>query len=126
MRSNKEIIIADYIEGYNRFDINRMLNNFDNEIIFENISNGEVNLSIKGKDAFIIQAKQAAAYFLERKQVIKSIRHCGDEVEVEIDYQAIVAIDMPNGLKKGEEINLKGRSIFKFIGNQIISLTDIS
>ncbi|MDB5205022.1 MAG: hypothetical protein JWR72_97, partial [Flavisolibacter sp.] len=31
-----------------------------------------------------------------------------------------------NGLKKGDEVKLKGKSIFQFLGDKIIRLTDIS
>jgi hypothetical protein len=35
-------------------------------------------------------------------------------------------MDFPNGLKKGNELILKGKSVFKFLDNKIIKLTDIS
>jgi hypothetical protein len=38
----------------------------------------------------------------------------------------VLAKDLPNGLKKGQELNLSGKSIFKFSGNKITSLTDLS
>lgn len=44
----------------------------------------------------------------------------------EIDYSATLATDLPNGLKKGHKIELKGKSIFKFLDNKIIELIDIS
>ena len=126
MTTVREKIIRDYIERYNQFDIESMVKHFHNEIVFENISNGEVNLSIKGKEAFITQAKLAAACFSERNQVMKSIKFHDNEFTVEIDYSAILAMDLPNGLKKGEELKLSGKSVFRFINNKIIALTDSS
>ena len=35
-------------------------------------------------------------------------------------------MDFPNGLKKGQELNLIGKSIFEFDGDKIIKLTDVS
>jgi hypothetical protein len=35
-------------------------------------------------------------------------------------------MDFPNGLQKGQELDLTGKSIFKFSGDTIIKLTDIS
>jgi len=46
--------------------------------------------------------------------------------EIEIEYFGILAIDFPNGMKKGGEIKLNGKSIFEFNDEKIIRLTDIS
>lgn len=124
--TERERIIHNYIEGYNAFDLDRMVVDFDDRIVFENMMNGEVNLSLKGLDAFLHQAELAKTYFSERKQVIRSFHHSANATEAEIDYHAILAMDFPNGLKKGEKIILKGRSVFEFDGSRIIRLTDIS
>lgn len=124
--SNKEKIINNYIEGYNQFDIDKMVLDFDDNIIFENISNGEVNMTLSGITAFKEQAEQAKAYFSAKTQTITSLEYKDDEVEVQIGYYAILGMDFPNGLKKGDELKLKGKSIFKFLDDKIIKLTDIS
>ena len=124
--NNKEKIIAQYIEAYNQFDTDKMVLDFDDNIVFENISNGEVNMTLSGINAFKEQAEQAKVYFSARTQTIASFEHKSDEVEVEIDYYAILAMDFPNGLKKGDELKLKGKSIFKFLDDKIVKLTDIS
>ncbi|WP_286965209.1 hypothetical protein [Flavobacterium sp. UBA4854] len=41
--TDKEKIIQNYIEGYNQFDIEKMIADFDESIVFENIQNGETN-----------------------------------------------------------------------------------
>lgn len=123
---NRETIIRDYIEAYNNFDIARMVKHFDDRIAFKNISNGQVNLSLTGKQEFIEQAEKAKEYFSERKQTVVSISHDKDESEVAIDYYAVLAVDLPQGLKKGEALNLKGTSIFKFAGHKVVALTDLS
>ncbi|MDR6561562.1 MULTISPECIES: nuclear transport factor 2 family protein [unclassified Arcicella] len=124
--THKEKIINNYIEGYNQFDTDKMVLDFDDNIVFENISNGEVNMTLSGINAFKEQAEQAKVYFSARTQTIASFEHKSDEVEVEIDYYAILAMDFPNGLKKGDELKLKGKSIFKFLDDKIVKLTDIS
>jgi hypothetical protein len=124
--TRREDIVKNYIEGYNEFDINKMIRDFDENVVFKNISGGEVNMLLEGLEAFMEQADQVKSYFLERTQTIKSFKHGVDETEVEINYYAILAKDFPNGLKRGDELKLQGRSVFKFSGNQIINLTDIS
>lgn len=125
MKTHEEII-RDYIEAYNQFDIDKMMGNLDDEILFENIQGGQKTLTLIGRDSFRQQAVQALSYFSLRTQTIQSFRHDDPVTEIEIDYHAKLAMDFPNGWKKGDEIRLKGKSLFEFRGNKIIKLTDIS
>ena len=123
---DREKIIANYIDGYNQFDINKMVTDLDENIIFKNLQNGETNMTLSGLTEFKLQAERAKSYFTTRKQTIKSFKYSDTEIEIEIDYYAILGMDLPNGLKSGQELNLKGKSIFKFSGHKIVELTDIS
>lgn len=123
---NRETIIKNYIEGYNQFNIDKMVNAFDDNIIFENIQNDKTNMSLNGIVEFRLQAEQAIACFSKREQKIKSFNHTEKTTEIEIDYEAVLGMDFPNGLKKGQQLNLIGKSVFEFEGNKIIKLTDIS
>ncbi|QNF35492.1 nuclear transport factor 2 family protein [Adhaeribacter swui] len=122
----REEIIKNYLAGYNSLNIEHMVQDLDEQIVFENIQNGEVTLTLTGLPAFTQQAEQAIAYFSERTQTIKSMNHVGNTTEVEIDYRAILAVDLPNGMKSGEELKLMGKSIFQFTGDRIVQITDIS
>jgi hypothetical protein len=122
----REAIIQSYIDGYNQFDIEKMVMDFDEATVFKNISNGVTNMTLTGLAAFKEQAEQAKTYFTARTQSITRYHHQNDETEIEVDYYAILALDFPNGLKKGDELRLKGRSIFKFRSDKIIQLTDIT
>jgi len=122
----RERIIAQYIEGYNSFDTDKMTEHMDQHIVFENISNGEINMYLAGLDAFKEQAEKSKNIFSTRTQTLRSYKHQADETEIEIDYSAILAIDFPNGLKKGDEIKLLGKSVFKFSNKKIVKLIDIS
>lgn len=126
MSENRENIIQNYIEGYNKFDVEKMLLDLDNEIIFQNIQNGEINLTLNGINEFKDQAEKSKLYFEKRQQKITSIKHTEDKTEIEIDYFAVLGIDFPNGLKKGQKLELKGKTIFTFKNNKIISISDIS
>lgn len=102
-----------------------MLTHLDEQIKFENISNGVTNMTLTDLNLFRKQAEQAKNLFKTRKQTIKSWTHQDNLIEIEIEYNAVLAIDLRNGLKKGDKLNLKGKSIFKFSGYKIIELTDI-
>lgn len=123
---SRETIINNYIFAYNQFDVPGMLADLADDIVFENFQNGETTLLLNGMEAFRVQAEQALAYFTERRQTITAIRHEGDRTEVDISYHAVLAMDFPNGLQKGQAIQLAGKSIFVFKDNKIIRLTDIS
>lgn len=118
-------LIRNYINAYNTYDVAGMTANLHNDIVFEHITNGEVVLSLHGLEAFRRQAEQAVRFFNQRKQTITSITEAADRVEVTIAYTAIAAMDLPNGLKAGDAVNLQGQSIFRFAGDKVIRITDI-
>lgn len=122
----REQVIKQYIEAYNSFDVEGMLKDLDENIHFENISGGEVNLSITGVSAFKEQAEKAKAFFTSRKQTITAFRHEAKQTEIDIDYHAVLAIDFSDALKKGDALNLKGKSVFNFLDSKISAITDIS
>jgi hypothetical protein len=119
-------IIARYINAYNTFDIDGMLSYIDDDIRFENISNGEVTLATNGIAELRDQALKAKRFWSEREQKITHIEYKADRVEVDIDYRGVLAVDVLNGMNAGSEIILKGRSIFKFKEGKIIELKDIT
>lgn len=116
-----------YVEAYNQMDVEDMITDFDDEIVFQSIMNGEQTMELEGIDEFKKQAIEALSYFSEREQSIVSITHTQGSTEIVINYRAIAALDFPNGLKKGDEINLEGKSVFEFSTDGKISrLTDIA
>jgi ketosteroid isomerase-like protein len=119
-------IIENYIDAYNNFDVDRMLSDMHDNIKFENISNGDVNLVTNGSVELRNQAEQAKKLFKERIQKIRDIKFYDDLVEVEIDYKGVLAVDISEELKAGSVIEMKGSSIFRFKDNKIIELKDIS
>lgn len=122
----REKIIQNYINGYNQFDIDKMIADFDESIVFENIQNNEVNMTLTGINEFKEQAENAKAYFSTRLQTITAFNHLESKTEIEIDYYAVLAMDFPNGMKIGDELNLKGKSVFEFSGSKISKLSDVS
>ncbi len=112
--------------SYNAFDIVGMTKNLSKEVVFKNVSNGNVELRTDGITEFKKQAESAKQYFTQRKQTIKSWKFDKSKVSVEIDYKATLAIDLPNGLKTGDILELKGISEFEFESGKIKSIMDKS
>ncbi|GAA4055551.1 hypothetical protein GCM10022409_48490 [Hymenobacter glaciei] len=123
--ANSQQLIQEYIEAYNRFDVAGMLAPLHENVVFRNVSNGEVNLTTTGKDNFRRQAEQATQYFSEREQRVTNWQVNDQRVEVAIDYTAVAAIEFPNGLKPGNALQMQGKSVFEIENGQIISIEDI-
>ena len=123
---NKEEIIKNYISAYNSFDIDGMCVCLHPEIEFINIDKGEPNLTLNGIDAFKAQAKQAAEIFKVRHQEITAIVYGDNHVEVAIHYTGVFAIDLSNGIKAGDPIEMTGKSVFQFHDGLITKLVDMS
>lgn len=119
-------LVEKYVEAYNAFDIEGMLLLLHEEIVFRNISNGVVNAETKGKEAFRELAGQSTKLFSQRCQTITEVGFQGDRVEAEIDYEGTLAADMPNGLKAGEKIALKGKSVFEIKDGKLLLIEDYS
>lgn len=116
-----------YLNAYNKMDVEDMIAHLDDGIVFLNVINGEKTMELRGIEEFKKQAIEALSYFTEREQSIETITHKYNSTEIVISYRAIAAMDFPNGLKKGDEINLQGKSIFEFsTDGKIVSLRDIS
>ncbi|PVY39048.1 nuclear transport factor 2 family protein [Pontibacter virosus] len=122
----KKEIIENYIRAFNSFDVPGMLQYLHDEVVFSNISNGEVNLSLQGIEAFREQAEQAAKLFKEREQVILQYQEQENTAEVTIAYRAVLAIDFSKDMKAGDTLTLKGKTIFGFQYDKIISIEDHS
>lgn len=119
-------IVNKFIEAYNSFDIEGMLSLLHPDVDFINISGGKVDAVTSGKDEFGELARKSASLFAERKQKIISIEEAGSVVKTEIQYYAILAEDLSTGMKKGDHIEIRGRSEYNIKDNLIISIKDIS
>ncbi len=122
--AEKEQIISRYVKAYNAKDVATMMADMAPDIVFENYLNGLCNMRLEGLEAFRQQAEQALAVFTERRQTITGFNHSGDQTEIAISYKATLANDLPNGMNKGDVLELSGRSVFTFSGNRVLKLED--
>lgn len=126
MNKQQKGIIEDYITSYNNLNIEGMVKNLDTNVVFENVTDGEVDLKIEGLEEFRKQAESTKQYFAERNQTIESWKFDGDKVTIGISYKAVLAIDLSEGLKKGDTLELVGQSVFQFEDGKIRRITDLS
>ncbi|WGV61517.1 nuclear transport factor 2 family protein [Brevibacillus brevis] len=126
--TNEEVkgIIENYVQAYNSFDVEGMARLLHTDIVFRNYSNGELNTETKGIEAFRELAEKSAKIFSSRRQTILACLVMDDKAEVQIDYEGTLAIDMPNGLKAGDTLQLKGKSIFMIKEGKVSLIEDYS
>ena len=119
-------LIERYLDAYNRMDVEEMLLTVHPQVEFQNISAGVVNASTSGVAELRALAQQSLSMFSERHQVIESFETHGSCAVASIAFRAVVADDLPNGLKKGQVLSLSGHSEFEFCDGAISKITDIS
>ncbi len=122
----KRSLIKRYLDAYNAFDIGGMMSAIHSEIEFKNVSGGEVNATASGTGEFRKLAEQSKGLFSTRKQMITSFEAKDDQAVIGIDYEGVLTSDLPNGMKSGEILRLRGRSEFTFREGKIYRITDIS
>lgn len=124
MNERQKQKIENYISSYNNFDISGMTKDLNENVVFENISDGKVDLRTEGLNDFKKQAESAKKYFRQRKQTIENWEFNDLIVSINIDYEAVLNVDLPNGLKSGDTLKLKGKSKFEFKDDEIKKITD--
>ncbi|OBZ17141.1 nuclear transport factor 2 family protein [Bacillus sp. FJAT-26390] len=119
-------MIENYVEAYNSFQVEGMIKLMHKDILFRNFSNGELNTETIGIEAFRELAVQSSKMLSSRRQTITNYRAVDDKIEVQIDYEGIMAVDLPNGLKIGDRLELKGKSIFGIKEGKLSLIEDYS
>lgn len=123
----REEIVRNYIQAYNNFDVEGMVQHFSEDVVFENIQNGVTTDSLEGIEAFKEQAESAKSFFEDREQVISELHESSNLIEVRIQYTASLAMDISDTIKQGDKIELAGKSYFYFNDqNQVVKLQDLS
>lgn len=117
-------LVQRFIDLYNSFEIKQMIDLFTEDCIFQNISQANGTLECHSKKELLKMAIQSAQIFSERKQTVTNWIAGTDKVAVEIEYAAILAQDLPNGLKRGDSLKLKGVSVYEFADGKIKRLAD--
>ena len=119
-------LVDRYIDAYNRMDVDGMLLAVHPEVEFRNIAGGVVNASANGVAELKALAEQSVTLFSERRQEILTFEAIGTRAAAAIAFHAILAADLPGGIKQGQAIDISGRTEFEFRDAAISKITDIS
>lgn len=107
-------------------DVPGMLAPLHDMIVFENVSDASGTTTISGKADLEKMARQSLGVFISRQQRIRSLTLGDRTAAVEIEFSAILAVDLPTGPKAGEAMMLRGVTIFAFSDQKIIRISDYS
>lgn len=124
--ANLPAVIRAYIDAYNDNNVAGMLMCLSDEVSFRNISGGEVTAETSDKQSFEALAKFGVAAFETRHQTLTTAITVADTTLAEIAYSAVVAIDLPNGWKAGQQLAFSGASLFRVEDGKIVCLVDES
>ena len=119
-------IIARYIQSYNARDIDGMLECVTDDVVFENISNAGGSMRLDGKDMMRQVAELSGNAFSYRRQRLINVVSGGGKAAAEIEFEGKAAVDLPNGVKAGETVKVRGASFFEFRGNLLCRIADYS
>ncbi len=119
-------LIEEFLNAYNRLDVDAMMELVDPEIEFRNVSGGDLDTTAIGEDEFRAVAEQSAFLFSSREQTPTKFEAKGEVMSVDIDFAGTLATGIPDGMKAGAELRVTGRSEFVFRDEKIHRLTDYS
>lgn len=119
-------VIQAYITAYNDKDVEGMLACLSDSVSFRNISGGQVTAEASDKQGLAEMARFGASAFETRRQIVTNAITVADTTLVEIAYSAVVAKDLPNGWKAGQELAFSGASSFRIVDGEIVSIVDES
>lgn len=115
-----------YIDAYNAMDVEGMLAYVTDDVVFKNYAGDKLTAEASDKAGFEELARLGVSAFKERKLTIKKAFTMGDTTVLTIQYDAVVAHDMPNGWKAGQTLDFRGASEFQLREGKIVRITDQS
>lgn len=122
----QEDLIRRYVSSYNDRDIDAMLECVTDDVVFENISNSGQSMRLDGKAMMRQVAELSGNAFTYRRQRLISLIVSGGQAAAEIEFEGRAAVDLPNGVKAGETMQVRGASFFEFRGPLLCRIADYS
>lgn len=124
----KEIreIIDNYVASYNNFDIDGMTKDFSSDMVFKNTENGIIILNTHGIEEFKDVALKSKEFFTQRNLSVLQYDIDEEFAIIYTNFKAVLAQDINESLKAGDEFSVGAKTIFNIKNGKIISLEDYS
>ena len=124
--SDLENLIRRYVDCYNQLDTDGMLECISDDVMFENISNAGQSMQMRGRDAFLQVVEASASAFSYRRQNILNLICTENSAAAEVRFQGIAALNLPNGTKEGQSVDIRGVSLFEMEDGRLTRIADYS
>ena len=123
-RKEKKVLVKQYLDAYNFFDIKSLKSVMHSDIIFTNIVNDNVIAKTHGIEEFTKFAKDSKKKYSLRKQTINKLNWENDNIIVDLDYEVLATSDRSIEVENGSIQKLKGKIVFQFSDNKISVIND--
>jgi hypothetical protein len=116
-------MVVDFLEAYNAKDIDKMLADVTSDLVFRHYCDAGVLFKADDKATFEAALREEVGAFKQRSQVVKTAMTLLGSTVLTTQFHAVVAKDLSNGWKAGQEITLPGAAEFQFRDDQIANIT---
>lgn len=123
---HRDALVRAYLEAYNTRDVPGLVATLHPEVRFAHVSRGETTVATQGLEAFRALAVAALRLFSSRRQVVQAIDHDAAGTTIRVDFEGLLAEDVPGLGRAGERVTLVGTSRFTFRDGCIDSIEDRS
>lgn len=124
--ASRRAVVDRYLAAYNAFDVAAMVALAHPAMHFENVSGDQVTAAADGREAFRELAEQSRTLFTSRRQTLLAYRDEAGQVEIEVEFEGVLATSVAPQMPAGTTIRLRGRSRFTFRDGLIASIVDES
>ena len=105
-------------------DIPGMVDTLTDDVQFKNVDKGEVTVETRSRDELAELARFWVSAFRSRRQTVTHSITVLNRTMVTIDYEAVLAADLPNGWKAGQELSFPGATYFELRDGRIARIVD--
>lgn len=119
-------LIDRYLDAYNRMDVAGMLATVHPQVVFENHAGGKLALRTEGREPLQELALRSRGLFSMRRQQITGYREHEGVAYAQIAFEGVFAMDLPNGVRAGQRLQLSGRSEYRQHEGLLIHIADYS
>lgn len=116
-------LVNSFVVAFSKFDIKALEPLLSDNIIFKNISQGEILEEASNKIEFALILEQAKILFSNRDIKIQAVNIKENIIEVDTQIEATMAISTPDGLRAGQDISYKATLVITLEQNLISKLS---
>jgi hypothetical protein len=116
-------MVVDFLDAYNGRDLEGMLADVSDDLKFRHYCDAGVLFKAENKAEFDTALREDMSAFKERSHAVKTSMTMLGSTVLTTEFHAVVAKDLSNGWKAGQEITLPAAAEFQFRDDQIANIT---